>query len=494
MGRLARRRVHSSASVVAIAAAAGCAQIAGIEETTGLVPLDRVSLEVDRISIGATITRTPQSLAASTATYLIPDDAEPDGFQRIPADLTDINLWSAPIEQGAPLLVFDLPDHPRPLVRMHDLGLRNVTVGFGQYEHPNPTPAPAGAMITVQATLPTAYAVGETFQFYSVGTWNNLALTVPALAGATTLGPETFAFESTALLAGRPHERITAADAVLVLRYVANELTGVMEAAPFDQSGDDLVSGTMSAVAADQMLDATIDPAGVATRYAPLRPAMGAPTMSWSLAAVPGIDHVAARGLALRSAAVAAIDPGALAVPFGNPFMSKGWRTMFSWATTATRSFTPPALALPVTLRAELVTRVEPTAGMTVELSAGLPELITLDGMPLSTDGLTIARPTRAVPVRFAAGGTNTLYQLQLYELVPNMAGTALEYSHVITATSATNEFLLPPELFVADKTYVIRAVTYGGSYPELATGDLTVRSLPVSIGYHDSGVFTVAP
>jgi hypothetical protein len=82
---------------------------------------------------------------------------------------------------------------------------------------------------------------------------------------------------------------------------------------------------------------------------------------------------------------------------------------------------------------------------------------------------------------------------MQVFELVPNAVGTALEHRLVIGASATRNQFTFPPETFEAGKFYTLRAITVNGGYPRLADGDLTVRTLPVAVGYMDSGVFTVS-
>ncbi len=478
-------------------ATAGCAQLAGIDETSGLVPPDRVSLQVDRISIGASVVRAPLDLTANAASFLVPDDAAVEGFTRVPAEVADVGLWSAEVGAGTPAVQFTLPDYPTPQARIWQFDTRNHKAAFSSYEHPSPEPAPVGAMLTVSATLPTPYVTGQSFQFSSIGTWNArnfAAAELPIVdTGVTTLGPVTFAFTSTNKQSGRDHEKITVNDAVLVLRYAAGRLTGVMEAVPFDQTGNDTISGAMTGVAASEMLTADLQPSLVAGRYAPVRPATGAPSMRWTVTAAPGIDVGASRGVSLATAAVGAADPP-LNDTFGNPFVAKGWRSLFLFATSATRAFTPVGQALPVSLRTELFTYTEPTPGMELDLPAGVPELITIDGVALSSDGLSVPRPTQQAKVSFVAGGTSNVFTVTLYELVPNMAGTALELSYVTEATGPTKELLLPPDVFVPGKHYTLRAITYAGGHPNAADGDLSVRTLPVSVGYHDSGVFTVAP
>jgi len=495
MGRPARRGLSSCA--LALAATTGCAQLAGIDETSSAIPAERVSLQIERFSIGATVARSPENLAANTASFLVADEGLPEGFSRVEAELTEPDLWTADIPTGTPPVQFSVPEVGIQVQRLWQFPNRNMTGMHLVYEHPSPQPAPANAMLTVSMTLPTAYVTGQSFQFSSIGTWNARGFPATELPvvdmGITAFGPATFPFSATTKLPGREYEKITTSDAVLILRYTAARLSGVLEAAPFEQTGTDMITGAMTAVPADATLDADLQPMTVAARYTPLRPAMSAPSMSWTLIAAPGIDHAAPRGVTLHSASVLAADPP-LTVAYGNPFVAKGWRSLFLFSTAASRSVIPEGQMLPVTLRAELFTYTEPTPAMTMTLPAGLPELITINGMPLSTDNLSIVKPVAPVMVSFIANGMSTVHAITLYELVPNMAGTALEYRPVIEAVGPTKELMLPADVFVPGKIYTLRASVFADSFPGMADGDLSMRTFPVSAGYHDSGVFTVTP
>ena len=487
------------AGAVVLVAATGCAQLAGIDETTGLVPPERVSLRLTRRSIGATIVDAPLDVSNLSATFLVANADAPEGFDRVPAEaFPDAFTWSAEIPEGTPSILFNAPDYPVPIQRVWNLANRNLEGLYGVMEHPSPTPAPANAMLTVQAALLTPYDATESFSLLSIGTWNTRPFTdvteVPAV-GATQFGPVTFPFTSTSKLTNRPHEKITTADAVLLLRYVGTRLTGVMEAPPFDQTGDDMLIGSMIDVGTGQTLTAQLDNTTVSPRYAPLRPAMGNIQMGWLVVAAPGFETANMSGPALLSGVVTAMDPATLSVSFDNPFVAKGWPTTMQWGTSASRTFTPAGAPGPATLSAGLYQIVAPTPMMTLDLPAGLPELISLDSQTLSSDGVMIPRPTKALTASFLTGpATITLYQMQLYELVPNMAGTALDYKVVFAVTATTNQFIFPPEAFEPGKSYTLRAIAVNGGYPSVADGDLTVRTLPLAVGYMDSGVFTVMP
>jgi hypothetical protein len=88
---------------------------------------------------------------------------------------------------------------------------------------------------------------------------------------------------------------------------------------------------------------------------------------------------------------------------------------------------------------------------------------------------------------------TNTLYQYDIYELRPNTAATAAEAKRIYTATSATASVTLPNDVFETGKNYTVRAHCISGGFPSLTEGNLQNRNLPHSVGYQDSGWFTVS-
>jgi hypothetical protein len=296
-------------------------------------------------------------------------------------------------------------------------------------------------------------------------------------------------------ITGRPHERITGQDGVVVLRYVGNRLAGALAVPAFEQTGTDTITGTLGTVLANNTLDIRIDQAAAAQRFAACRPTVGNLSMQWALRAAPGWQFNNDNGPLLNAAAVAMLDPPTITATYGNPFSQRGWLSTFTWVVTASRVYTPPSANLPVTLVAQMSERALPDPGLVLTLPAGLPELITLDGKSLSMDGQTIARPGKAVDVSFITDlPENTFYQLQLFELVPNMANTALELRQLLGAAGVAPKFRLPPELFKPGSLYTLRAVAVKGGFPTLGDGDLTRRELPVAVSLLDSGVFQVTP
>lgn len=473
----------------------GCAQLAGIDETTGAVnPPGRVSLSCERISVGATVERAAQDLTGFTATYLLVDASAPDGLTKVVAEQPSLDTWSAEIAEGTPPVAYSLPDFPAPISRVLALPNRDIKDLFGVLEHPHPTPAPEAAMLTVTAALDTPYAANESLSLYVIGTWairGFVGAELPAV-GASQLGPVPFAYSSMTSVTGRPLDKITTADAPLVLRHVGNDLTGYVPPVGFDQSTVSPITGTMLPNPHDQVLDVRLDPAAVAGRYAPARPAVTNIAMSWALAAAPGHEIASGSGPTLQAAGVTSADNGVLSVPYGNPFVAMGWKTVMVWATSASRAFTPAGQMLPVTLSASLFQVVYPTAGLVLDLPAPLPEAITLDGKPLSTDGMMMTKPSRAVSASFLVATPCTLSHMQLLDIVPNTANTGLALQNVLSESSTTSEFFIPAERLEVGHRYTLRMLCIVGGYPTIAEGDLTHRDLPLALGAFDSGVFTV--
>jgi hypothetical protein len=117
-----------------------------------------------------------------------------------------------------------------------------------------------------------------------------------------------------------------------------------------------------------------------------------------------------------------------------------------------------------------------------------------MNGTPLTADGMMMTvDPAKAVEVSFVADvADNTLYQVQLFELLPNAQNTALVFTTRLGASGTKPSFLLPPELFEVGHNYALRAICIQGGYPTIGTGDLTHREPPQAVGFLDAGAFTV--
>jgi hypothetical protein len=497
-----------AAGLLIVAATAGCAQLFGLDETTGTdappaTPF--MSLQFDRISIGSTLVRAPQDLTGQTATYFVEDDAEPSGLRRVQGMLGDTkDRWTAEIPDGTRAAVeFTVPE-ATPFRRMYSLPSRTVSSLYGVYEHPNLQDAPVGGTFSVKLALPTGYASGQFFRLYAVGPWvqHTFAATeLPAVdTGATTIGPVSIPYNTAAfptLVNARPTPRLTTDDQIVALRYVGNDLTAAGRVAPFEQSGGaDPVIATLTAVP-HAPLDVKIDPNAVATRLAGTSPPVSALSMAWSVVAAPAWKLANNTGPVLNAVSVAQTDPGTVTAMFGNPFTDLGWTSLFTWAGNRSRTYTVPKFGLALTLYAGLNHLDDVAPGLVMDQPAGLPVLVSINKTALNADGLSITLdPAKSVELSLVADrATNLFYQWNIYEVVPNaaMPPTALDYKVAYVALSNETTVKVPNDIFVAGKVYMIRAHCVQGGFPSFSTGDLQNRDVPYAVGYLDAGVFTVA-
>jgi hypothetical protein len=483
-----------------LAVVVGCAQLAGIDSTTHAGN----TVAVTRMSVGTTVTTAPQDITGLQATYFVAGK-DPGGFDRVAATANPgRGMWTSNLREPAPVS-FTLPDVPTPIPRLFAFPSSQLSVLYGVLEHPSPSPAPDAATFTVTAPLDTLPAMGETFQSYVVGAWlvRNFAAGELTVTGMQ-LTPPAFGFVPGNSVAGRPTlDAITAQDAFFVLRYVGAALTGFAEAMPFAQTGAATAVSTqpMVAVTADRTLDVKVAPMTLATRYAKAQPAVATLQMNWSLVAAPGYRIASNAGPLLQAGSVAAADTG-IAAKYGNPFAVRGWNTILTLATVESRNFLLPGTMAPtpgIDLFAGMNQFIEPSAGFSLDLPAGLPIVISLDDVPLITDGQKVMQPGKFVTVTFVVnpapgvtGPVATLYGLQVFDLAINPTTMAPERHQTFSASSNQARFSLPPELFQVGHNYTLRAVATLGGYPTIDQGNFTNRELPLSQGFLDSAVITV--
>ena len=478
--------MHRGLYIVPLALA-GCAQLFGIDNTTGADAGSSLTLSVQRVSIGASVIKNPQDLTGQTAEFLVGDAT---GLTRNAAVISGPGTWTADIPTGTPPALFTLPDLPMGH-HYWSLPSRAMRGNFKVFEHPNPTAPSSTSQLALNVTLPAPYN-GETLIVYAIGAWMDHALAgaeVPAVMApsvATTIPYASFTPATGSVMPSR----ITAADVVLVLQYTGSDLTGVLQAAQFDQTdGTDNIGGTMVTVAHDKMLSVPV-PAMIAQRFSAVRPAVGAPSTSWSLSAAPGASVGTAFGPQLLTGAPAAMDTMITAM-YGNPFESLGWPAIFNVGSVGSRTYM--FNALPVSLNAVLSSYVDASA-TDAPYSAGLPTTINLGTTQLTTDGQTIALDaTKPIEITVSPDQSmNTLYTARIDELVVNMMNMTVERHTVFDGASTTPTFDLPSDLLVSGHTYVIRGGCIVGGFTMAASGDLQTVSFPIAFGQLDSGVFTV--
>ncbi len=492
MAIMARCRA-TSCGLAVVLATAGCAQVLGIDETTG--GDSSRTLQVVGVFDGGSLVMQPLDLSAETATWFVRDAADPTTLDTFPGTpSTSFSGWSAAVTGSAPMIELTLPDVPTPYTHFIELpdGDDHAIAREFYYGHPSPQPPPADAAFDVTITPPSAVATGESFEIYAVGAWTEYTLSATdAPLAAATIGPLEIPYAMFGAITPAPPVQIDSTDVVVVLRYLGGVITGLLAVPAFDQSdAAQPVTGTMTAVTADQTFTATIDATADAARFDALRPAMTDFTPSWSVQAAPGAMATSGAGPVLASGTLAMTDTSFTAT-YADPFTAESWPTLVAYEAVEYRQYT--AGGVPFGLVAGLYTYTDASAGQTLDLPAGLPELVTIDQMPLSTDGMTVTLPAdQPVDISFVADRpTNTIYQIEMDEII--VTGSTLARTPVFTASALAPDVTIPATQFVAGHTYVVRALCISGGYTNIGAGDLSATALPISVGYFDSGVFTVA-
>ena len=466
---------------------AGCAQLFGIDNTTGVDAGNGVTLDIQRVSVGASPIKGPQDLTGQTASFLTGDAT---GLTPNTAVIAGPGQWTADIPTGTPPALFTLPDLP---MGHHYWALpsRAMRGNLVVFEHPNPTAPSATSQLALNVNLPAPYA-GETLIVYAIGAWMDHTLAaaeVPAAmatAVMTTIPYSSFVPAQSSIMPSR----ITAADVVLVLEYAGSDLHGVLQAQQFDQTdATDMINGTMVSVAHDKMLSIPL-PTDTGPRFSAVRPAVAAPATSWVLSAAPGASVGTSFGPQLLTGAPMMADTSVTAM-YGNPFESLGWPAIFNLTAVGTRTYM--FNAMPVTLNAMLSAYVDASA-TAAPFTAGLPTTITLGQTQLTTDGQTIALDTsKPIQIAFQPDHPDhTVYTVHIDELVTNMTMMTVERQPVFQGVSTDDTFVLPSDLMASGHTYVVRAGVIQGGFTAAASGDLETFAYPISYGQLDSGVFTI--
>jgi hypothetical protein len=473
----------------------GCAQLAGIDNTSkGSDAGTPVStLQLEHVSVGKTIIKSPHAIAGLNASYLVPDAAAAGGQRKVVPTVTGTDTWTADTGGIAVPIQFKTDELPTPNLRILDFPTASLRWPIAILEHPNAEPAPGGSTIDINVGLPSLQA-GETYQLFTIGAWSNVGLAAPA-DGTGTLAPGALSLLQTNSPIRRL-DKITTADSVLLLRYAANTLTGHLIAPPFVQtSAANPITGNMVTTGLDRTLDIRVNQNAAAQRLATVRPAVGAASYVWRVNAAPGLDYSIQAGPQLDAAGVlapVAADPQTITATYGNPF-SASFDAILVWDIRANRTYTN-ASTLTTTLSAGFTERAKPSPALALTTPAGLPDRITANAALLNVDNVMVPAPLDApIDVSFVtdAATKNSLYALQLFELVPTMM-TTYTLTLVVTAHTANPGTKLPRDLFKAGSLYVLRAFSFAGCYPAAATGDLAQQSLPCAFSFADSGVFQV--
>jgi hypothetical protein len=479
--------------MAALVACTGCAQLFGLDNTTGGdAAVDVTTLQVERVSIGASVIKAPQDLSAQTAQFLTDDGTKVDGT------LVGTDTFSAPL-LGTPAVMYTVPDTvvPRRLLALPSRAQKSI---FAVYEHPGTMPPLPSSQIALSVTLPSAFVTGETFLVQSIGAWMQSAVAVAAPDTGVTTVSQTLDYATFTSMTGGAKARITSSDVTLLLRYVGTTLSGVLQA-QFDQTdGADGMSGTMTAVAADKTATATLDSTGYATRFSAVRPAVATYASSWRVNAAPGWSVNSDVGVRLASGANG---PAAtmFTATYGNPFESLDWKAIVAVGAQQSRvyAYTENAMTANITLLASLAQYGEPSQLTSITMPAGLATTIRADQNLLTTDGASVKLDlTKPVEVDAIVDmPSNTLYEMTLTELGLDITGSTPVVTRKIVLDAITTStempvFKVPPDLFTVGNSYFITVRIYQGGFTDPQSGDLTLVELPYGSSAVDSAVFKV--
>jgi hypothetical protein len=476
-----------------LVAASGCAQLFGIDETSGPnVDPSRVSVTIEHWSIGAEVVKTPQDLTMESGDFLLDDGA--GNYTKLAAEHSNINTLSIALPEGTPPVLFTLPDMPAPIKRLWAMPARDKLGTFSVFEHENPQAPLTMSELAVSAMLPTPYVSNESFRLEAIGAWMGGTVTPTQLAdGTASTVTATVAYSTFARMTGSPAARISNKDAIVLERYRGNTLTGAWVGAGFDQTdGADPVMATIDAVAASTMVTATVTPSTYAQRYTGVRPAVTGIAQSWSINASPGWSAGSNIGPRLEAGTVAPTDT-MISAMFGNPFEGRGWKALLQLTTSAARTYMFQGVAM--SLSASMYTVAEPSTSLVLDLPAGLPVSVQVNQIPLITDGNTLTLDL-SKPVEISATvdkPNGTLYAATLYEVTLSSDMMAVERRAIVDAiTTGEPKLRVPQELFTVGHYYYVDFRTMQGGYAGAMTGDLQTLTLPYSVSRADSGVFQV--
>jgi len=494
----------------------GCAQILGLDTTTGATPVTpdapagTVNLQVVRRSLGATIVDNPAVLTGlPMASWLVDDGA--GGYTRVPATLLGTDTWEGAIPTGTPAVEFTMgSDYPDEYRRMIAIDQRNLKFLYAIDEHPNPQPIPMPAeSFSLTMSFPNPYMAGDSFYAEVIGGWayhpffnGSEGASVPMTPVASFTLNETYTpYDGTSGAgfvpwSGRPLDAITMGDTMVGLHYRGSQLLDAGQFPAFAEPGAPSTLSVSMTALTTAALDVTVHPTTVATRLNATRPAGGGTAMSWSVVAAPGYQTANGIGPTLNSGSITTASPMAITAPYGNPFASRNWPAMFSWVSSNNRSVTITGGGTAYTATSGgLQDFAVVGAGLDLATPAPLPITISINGTALVTDNMTVALDLTKNVTLALDQDTNdpvTLYQFNVYNMVLDPMTNAWGAHPVYVAMTTAKSVAIPNDVFVAGKTYMIRGHCLVNGFPGLATGDFTQRQLPLSLGYLDGGIFTV--
>ncbi|MEZ4366289.1 MAG: hypothetical protein R2939_08360 [Kofleriaceae bacterium] len=494
---------------VAFGAAIGCGSVSGGPDAPpGDAALDagalaEASIGFDHVDIGATVIAAPIDTSALPAAVFYQDDGA-GHLTAYPTTAGADGTWRADVPAGPVAMKLYLPSAPS-ITRWVTLSSRTIRSLDLQLAHPVATAAPTASLDFGAVTMNPVFAPSEQLHLLIVGTWNYNFFTGGALPmmGDGTWDPATFAYASPPMTPGSTgFPQVTTADRFALMRFSDTKLTAVLVtglAADMTAGVNAVPGGALAPVTFDRNLNVTVNADLPAARLAAVVPALdGAVERRWSLIAAPGAAYGVNAGPRLDDGTVSDAGTVAITGTYGNPFVDEhdlAWPALFGWSTQRTGTLTYEGRTLSRVAR--LQTYVEPGDGAT-PLAVGVPQALpvsfSVGGVVLDGDGgVTLTPEGDTLAISFTVdAGTCALYRADLAALSAG-AGNTWTAQTTVSLVGEQPSWRIPRDLLTAGQPYRISGECMSTAL-DLEGGDLTVRSLPLGLGYAEGGVFEIAP
>ena len=287
---------------------------------------------------------------------------------------------------------------------------------------------------------------------------------------------------------------------MLALRYVGDQLTGAAEFAPFDQSDTtaNRSAATMTAGRGGRRSTSTCRRRTSISGSRCRRRKATTLAMNWSVNAAPGWEIANGTGPQLEAAGVAldryGRDHGAVRQPVRGEGLEVGVHA--GRPATGARSRCPSLGNLVGTFYCGLNEIAEVAPGLTLDTPAALPIVVSINSMPLATDGQNIALdPTKAVALSILADKTDALfYQFNIYELRGQRGDDRARDPRRVRRVTRSGDGH-DPERRVRRRQDLLHPRSHDQRRLSRRSRKATfgTRNLPYSVGYLDAGVFTVS-
>jgi hypothetical protein len=486
-----RRRSQSSLlvvlSAVTCASLASCAQVFGIDETSG-PPVEEgrdVSFSWTQGYIGATYKESPLDLTGATGAFFT---TAADGTRtEIPSTVGAPGTFVATVNDTdtmthARVVLPTLNNGAARFYKLPGNALKGIT---HLARHEDQQPPPMGATITFQGIIDIFDPALDVVHVIVMGPWSRLIAT----AGQTMVN-----YSSFIPMYGGPLVRITPEDKMVLIRQRAGFAEGSLIVDGFTQAANNLVVGNLNSFVRDKPVAFNWNAPATVAAFAGTQPSTPLGGAAWYVNYTPlDAGHDVGVGLAAIGLDIGAAESVAVAANYGIPFTAPGWDAVFTLHRVGARSVTIPNFGQ-FSVNSSTLYLAPPAGSASATADALLlPQSVSVAGTVTSTDGMSMtidrARPVR-LSIAMAPGATCQMSYFVVFEYQKNMA---MEISGVMRAEafSIDREIEIDNSLFEAGKHYSVVGTCFRQGFTNVANGDLS-RSYPHEYGQLAGGTFTV--